>query len=73
MIGEMAIVLEGKIDGILLTGGMAFSENLVAAIRSKVSFLGPVYDYPGEDELQALAMNALMVANHEVEVKEYTN
>ncbi len=71
-IGEMAVVLEGKVDAILLTGGMAFSVKLVNAIREKVKFLGPVFDYPGEDELQALAMNALLVANNEVEVKEYS-
>lgn len=70
-IGQMAVVLQGNIDGILLTGGMAHSRKLVEAIASKVSFLAPVFDYPGEDELQALAMNALLVANKEVEVREY--
>lgn len=72
-IGEMAVVLDGKVDAILLTGGMVHSNYLVKAIGTKVDFLGPVYDYPGEDELQALAMNALLVANKEVEVREYTN
>lgn len=72
-IGEMAVVLRGNIDAILLTGGMVYSENLVVNIREKVNFLGPVFDYPGEDELQALAMNALLVANGEMEVKEYTH
>ncbi len=71
MIGQMAVVLDGNIDAILLTGGIAFSKNLVKSIREKVEFLGPVFDYPGEDELQALAMNALLVANGEVEVKTY--
>lgn len=73
MIGEMAVVLEGNIDAILLTGGMAFSRNLVEAISAKVNFLAPVYDYPGEDELQALAMNALLVATHKIEAREYPN
>jgi len=73
MIGEMAVVLEGKIDGILLTGGIAFSENLTSQITKKVEFLARVYVYPGEDELQALAMNALMVAKNEIIVKEYVN
>lgn len=71
MIGEMAVVLHGNVDAILLTGGMAFSKNIVANIREKVEFLGPVIGYPGEDELQALAMNALLAARGEVEVKEY--
>ncbi len=73
MTGEMAVVLEGKVDAILLTGGMAYSENLTGSLREKVEFLGPVFVYPGEDELQALAMNALLAANGEVEVKEYKN
>ena len=71
IIGEMAVVLEGNIDAILLTGGMAFSRNLIKAISTKVNFLAPVYDYPGEDELQALAMNALLVANNQTIVREY--
>jgi butyrate kinase len=71
MIGEMAVVLAGDVDAILLTGGMAFSSHLETSIIDKVGFLAPVFTYPGEDELEALAMNALLVANGEVEVKEY--
>ncbi len=71
IIGEMAVVLEGKVDGILITGGMAFNKSLEIAIRKKTEFIAPVYFYPGEDELEALAMNALLVARGEVEVKEY--
>ncbi|MBW6536376.1 MAG: butyrate kinase [Mariniphaga sp.] len=71
MIGEMAVVLEGKIDAILLTGGLAFSPNAEKLIKQKAGFLASVFTYPGEDELQALAMNALLVAQGEVEVKEY--
>jgi butyrate kinase len=71
MIGEMAVVLEGKIDAILITGGLAFSPKAETFIKSRTGFLAPVFTYPGEDELQALAMNALLVARGEVEVKEY--
>ncbi|HDR52814.1 MAG TPA: butyrate kinase [Mariniphaga anaerophila] len=71
IIGEMAVVLEGKIDGILLTGGLAYNPQLEKYIREKAGFLGPVFTYPGEDELEALALNALRVANGEVEVKTY--
>jgi len=71
LIGEMAVVLEGKVDGILLTGGMAFSKNLENYIRQKTGFIAPVFSYPGEDELEALAMNALRVARGEVEPKIY--
>jgi butyrate kinase len=71
MIGEMAVVLEGKIDAILITGGLAFSPKAETFIKSRTGFLAPVFTYPGEDELKALAMNALLVANGEVEVKVY--
>ncbi len=71
-IGEMAVVLEGKVDGILLTGGLAFNKSLESYIQNKAGFIAPIFTYPGEDELEALAMNALRVANGEVEVKEYS-
>ena len=72
MIGEMAVVLEGKVDAILLTGGLAFNKNLEKYIKAKAGFIAPIYTYPGEDELKALAMNALRAARGEVEVREYT-
>lgn len=71
LIGEMAVVLEGKVDAILLTGGMAFNKNLEIYMNQKVGFVAPVFSYPGEDELEALAMNALLVARNEVVPKEY--
>lgn len=71
MIGEMAVVLEGKVDGILLTGGLAFNKDLEKYIRKKTSFIAEIFAYPGEDELEALAMNALRVARGEIEPKEY--
>lgn len=72
-IGEMAVVLNGKVDGILLTGGLAYSQYLTDFIKSKVSFISTVYVYPGEDELEALAMNALRVATGETEPLKYPN
>jgi butyrate kinase len=71
LIGEMAVVLEGKVDGILLTGGLAYNKELEKYIKKKAGFIAPIFTYPGEDELEALAMNALRVARNEVEVKEY--
>jgi len=71
LIGEMAVVLEGKVDGIILTGGLAYNEELEKYIKKKAGFIAPVFTYPGEDELEALAMNALRVARNEAEVKEY--
>ena len=71
MIGEMAVVLEGKVDGILLTGGLAFNKDLEKYIRKKTGFITKIFVYPGEDELEALAMNALRVARGEIEPQEY--
>ncbi len=71
MIGEMAVVLDGKIDAILITGGLAFSPGAETFIKNRTGFLAPVFTYPGEDELQALALNALLVARGEVDAKVY--
>lgn len=71
LIGEMAVVLEGNVDGILLTGGLAFNNYLTGYITAKTSFIGPVFIYPGEDELQALAMNALRVARGDTIPRTY--
>ncbi len=70
-IGEMATVLKGKVDGILVTGGIAYDRRLMAQIRERVEFIAPVSIYPGQDELKSLAMNALMVARGEVEAHVY--
>lgn len=72
-IGEMAVVLNGYVDAIILTGGMAYSKYLTRYITSKVEFMSAVYVYPGEDELEALALNALRVATGEIEPLEYPN
>ncbi len=70
-IGEMATVLKGKIDGILITGGIAYSKRIMKTIRERVEFIAPVFIYPGQDELKALAMNALMVSRGEINADEY--
>jgi butyrate kinase len=71
IIGEMAVVLDGEVDGILLTGGLAYNKSLESYVRKKAGFIAPIYSYPGEDELEALAFNALRVARGEAVVKEY--
>ncbi len=48
----------GKVDAILLTGGIAHSEYIVSRLKKRISFLAPVHVYPGEDEMEALALNA---------------
>jgi butyrate kinase len=70
-IGEMATVLKGKIDGILITGAIAYNWNLMGLIRERVDFIAPVFVYAGQDELKALAMNALMVARDEIKALVY--
>jgi butyrate kinase len=70
-IGQMAVVLKGKVDGIILTGGIAHNPYLVDYVKDMVNFIAPVAVYPGEDEMQALAMNALMAVRGEIDVKEY--
>lgn len=70
-IGEMGAVLHGEVHGILITGGVANNTKLVEYVRGMVSFIAPVFAYPGEDEMSALAMNGLMVLKGEVKCKIY--
>ena len=70
-IGECAAVLKGKVDAILLTGGIAYGKPAVERIKKYVSWIAPVEVYPGEDEMGALALNAVMVLNKQVEIKDY--
>lgn len=70
-IGSMATVLKGKIDAIVLTGGIAYSNLLCEKISKRVSFIAPVKVYPGEDEMLALAEGALRVLNGEEQAKIY--
>ncbi|MFA5973192.1 MAG: butyrate kinase [Lentimicrobiaceae bacterium] len=70
-IGSMVPVLKGEVDAILFTGGVAHSKWITNLIIERVYKFAPVYIYPGEDEMRALAMNGLMVLRGEVEVKEY--
>jgi len=71
-IGAFSTVLKGKVDAILLTGGIAHNPDLVAYIKEMVEFIAPVVVYPGEDEMAALAMNGLMALNGEVPLKIYS-
>jgi butyrate kinase len=70
-IGAMATVLEGKLDGIILTGGIANSEVIVGMIQEKISFLGKVFVLPGEAEMEALAAGALRVMKGQEDAKIY--
>ncbi|MBN7576086.1 MULTISPECIES: butyrate kinase [Clostridium] len=70
-IGAAAAVLCGKVDAIILTGGIAYEKMMVDIIKEKVEFIAPITVYPGEDEMLALAQGALRVLNGQEEVKEY--
>ena len=70
-IGAMATVLKGKVDQIILTGGIAHGEQVTNDIKDRVGFIAPVTVYPGEDELLALAQGALRVMNGEEEARIY--
>lgn len=70
-IGAMATVLEGRVDAILLTGGMAHDRAVVEAVERRVGRIAPVRVHPGEDELAALAEGAIRVLRGEEEAIEY--
>ena len=70
-IGASATVLNGKVDQIILTGGIAYGKYATEEIIKRVSFIAPVTVYGGEDELLALAQGALRVLNGEEEAKIY--
>lgn len=70
-IGAMSAVLEGKVDKIILTGGLAYSEKVVNDIKKRVGWISEIKAYPGEDELLALAQGAIRVLSGEEEAKEY--
>jgi butyrate kinase len=70
-IGELATVVNGKIDAIILTGGIAHSKLLTSWIAERVSFIGPVEIVPGENELESLALGALRVLRGEEQAHVY--
>jgi butyrate kinase len=71
-IGAAAAVLEGRVDAIVFTGGMAHSDYLVNLVRERVAFITPgIFVYPGEYEMESLALGALRVLKGEEEPREY--
>lgn len=70
-IGAMATVVDGRVDRVVLTGGVAYSERITSGIRRRVEFIAPVVVVPGEEELPALAQGALRVLRGEEEAREY--
>ncbi|MCL1996290.1 MAG: butyrate kinase, partial [Defluviitaleaceae bacterium] len=70
-IGAMATAVNGKVDGIILTGGIAYDSHIVEEITKRVSFISRVQAYPGENELMALAGGALRVLTGKEKAKIY--
>ncbi|MBP3203902.1 MAG: butyrate kinase [Lachnospiraceae bacterium] len=70
-IGSMACVLEGKVDQIIVTGGIAYGADVVDGLKKRAEWIAPFTVYPGEDELLALAQGGLRVMNGEEKVCEY--
>ncbi|HAG16897.1 MAG TPA: butyrate kinase [Bacteroidales bacterium] len=70
-IGAMFAVLNGEVDGILITGGVAHSKWFVNQISQRVYKMAPIHIYPGEDEMRALAFNGLRIIRGETIAKEY--
>ena len=70
-IAQQAVAMCGKVDAIILTGGIAYSDYITGEIAKRVEFIAPVKRYPGEDELAALNMGALRVVRGEEKGKEY--
>ncbi len=70
-IGSMAAVLKGKVDAIVVTGGIAYDKGVVAGLKDACEWIAPFTVYPGEDELGALVQGGLRVLNGEEEAKVY--
>lgn len=70
-IGSMSCVLKGKVDQIIVTGGIAYNKEVVDKMEERAGFIAPFTVYPGEDELLALAQGALRVMNGEEEAMKY--
>ena len=70
-IAALGAVFGGEIDGIILTGGLAQSEDFIGKIKKRIDYLGRIFLYPGENELEALRDNALRVLRGEAQAHEY--
>jgi len=71
-IGAMATVLKGKVEAIILTGGLSHNEILVKKIKERAGWIAPVVVYSGEEEMKALAQAVIRVINKVEEVKTYS-
>ena len=70
-IGQMIAVLKGEVDAVILTGGIAYDKNVVGYIKEMIEPMAKVVVMPGENELEALAMNAQRVLEGKLTPKVY--
>ena len=70
-IGAAVATLSGKVDAVLLTGGLAYDKRLTNWIKDRVDFVAPVVIYPGENEMEALAFGVLRVLEGQEKAKQY--
>lgn len=70
-IGELATVVEGRVDAIVLTGGIAYSSLLTSWIKRRVEFIAPVEILPGENEMESLAAGTLRVLTGQETARVY--
>jgi butyrate kinase len=70
-IAALSAVVSGRLDAIVLTGGLAFSASVVEDVKRRVSFLAPILLFPGENELEALALGARDALDGEAEILTY--
>jgi butyrate kinase len=69
---SLAPTTNGHVDAVILTGAIAHSQYVTEGLRRRLSYLAPIFVYPGEDELTALAMNVLRAMRGEQEIKVYS-
>ena len=63
--------VEGDVDAVILTGGIAHGKPFVEAVKKRVKHIADFYVYPGENEVKTLAMNGLMLIKEEIVACEY--
>jgi butyrate kinase len=70
---SLAAVVGGRIDAVVLTGGLACDQRIVEEIQNRVSFLGSFLVFPGENEMEALAEASLEAMQGREPIREYTD
>lgn len=70
-IGALHALTKGQLDAILLTGGLAYNQDIIQPLIEMIDHLGDISIHPGENELESLAFNMLKYLNGEIEAKEY--